>query len=341
MRIQHTQPALCLIPILFACSAAQEHHESLPKPASTEAVDPMASFARFVGGEWKVTLASGESPSHAWCWGPGRYSMRKMTDASDSVDNAWAGEVLYWHPGRKEICTLSVHGDIPAVGRGVAVGTIRFEGDRTDAVVDLEQPRGPRKLGQTQVFAGADKYHEVLLEDAGAGLRPLAEWDFTRVPARAERPRTVEPAQVALSKPLQVLEPLVGGTWEGRGLDVRSRSTIRWIPSLEVVSARVSGMWGDSLTARELDAYFYMPIRTDGVRCLALSSEGGVYEGDVTVIDGAVQLELKGYEGERVVERVVRFEIEKDGTLRQRDWSIEGTQRTLLREVRHTRVEAK
>jgi hypothetical protein len=79
----------------------------------------------------------------------------------------------------------------------------------------------------------------------------------------------------------------------------------------------------------ELEAYFYLPLRTDVMRCLALSSGGAVYEGEVNVLDGgALQLDLKGYEGDRVVAHVVRLEIEKDGTLRQRDWSLEGARRT-------------
>ena len=35
-----------------------------------------------------------------------------------------------------------------------------------------------------------------------------------------------------------------------------------------------------------LDAYFYHHTGADALRCLALSNRGGVYEGDLTVLDG-------------------------------------------------------
>ena len=89
-----------------------------------------------------------------------------------------------------------------------------------------------------------------------------------------------------------------------------------------------------------LDAFFYHHTGTGALRCLALSSRGGVYEGDLTVLEGgALQLDLKGYEGDQVVPRVVRFDLEPDGTLRNRIWSLEGTDRRLLLDVHHERVE--
>jgi hypothetical protein len=61
-----------------------------------------------------------------------------------------------------------------------------------------------------------------------------------------------------------------------------------------------------------------------------------VYEGDLTVLDGgALQLDLKGYEGDRVVSHVVRFDFENDGSLRHRVWFLKGTERTLMLDVPH------
>jgi hypothetical protein len=86
----------------------------------------------------------------------------------------------------------------------------------------------------------------------------------------------------------------------------------------------------------ELDAYFYHHTGTNALRCLALSNRGGLYEGDLTVLDGgALQLDLKGYEGDRVVSHVARFDFEQDGTLRHRVWSLHGTERTLMLDVHH------
>jgi hypothetical protein len=67
-----------------------------------------------------------------------------------------------------------------------------------------------------------------------------------------------------------------------------------------------------------------------------------VYEGYLTVLDGgALQLDLKGYEGDRVVPHIVRFDFEQDGTLRHRVWSLNGTERKLMLDVHHKELEPK
>jgi hypothetical protein len=88
-----------------------------------------------------------------------------------------------------------------------------------------------------------------------------------------------------------------------------------------------------------LDAYFYHHTGANSLRCLALSERGGVYEGDVTLLDGgALQLDLKGYEGDRVAPHVVRFDFEQNGILRHRVWSLKGTDRTLMLDAHHKKL---
>ena len=78
------------------------------------------------------------------------------------------------------------------------------------------------------------------------------------------------------------------------------------------------------------------------LRCLVMSNRGDVYEGDLTALDGgAVQLDLEGYEGDRVVQHVVRFDFEKDATLRHRVWSLKGADRTLMLDVHHKKLDLK
>lgn len=84
---------------------------------------------------------------------------------------------------------------------------------------------------------------------------------------------------------------------------------------------------------------FLQHVAIGALRCLALSSRGGVYEGDLTVLEGgALRLDLKGYEGDRVVPHVVRFGFETDGTLRNRVWFLEGSERTLMLDMHHERL---
>ena len=352
MLTHRTLLALSLLVSSPACSSAPRESPDLAptrEPAPAEADDPMASFARLVGGEWRVTFASGESASHAWHWGPGQHSMSRLTYGSaggSDATNPWAGEVMYWHPGLGQVRVLSLHEDIPGVGRGVAEGTIRFEGETTEAVLDLDQPRGRRRLGSRQSFEGPDKYHEVLLEDGGSGLQPLNSWDFVRDEARSPTPPpAAQPAPLELPERWKPFEALVGSTWESTGDSagggaLRIRSTFEWVPSLEVVVARAHALDGQGQATHRLDAYLFRDVRTEALRCLALTDRGGVYEGELTVRDeGALQLDLTFYEGQRGVPHVAQFDLEDEGRLRTRAWSLDGGARTLVLDVAHERLE--
>lgn len=325
--------AISLVAALSACARQDKNPDAQPAqdPIPAVVADPMASFARLVGGEWRVTFASGTSAFDSWTLGPGKHSMR-----------GGALEVIYWHPGRKQVCLLSLHPDIPGVGRGSGEGTFRFEGEIADGVLDLHQPRGPRRLATRWSFDGPDKYHDELLEDTGTGFKPLAEWDRFRVPKRSgTRPSAAEDAPT-LPEHLKAFEALLGRTWEakGDGTDGTSektfdvQSTFEFVP--DYVYARVLTPSKDAEPTHLLDAYFYQHVGTGALRCLALSNRGDVYEGEVTVVDGgALQLDVKGFEGDRVVPFLVRLDFEKDATVRQRVWSLDGADRTLMLDAHH------
>jgi hypothetical protein len=331
---------------LSACTAAQDKSPDarpVQEPALDKVANPMASFARMVSGKWRMTALAGTSTFDTWHWGPGKHSMRVMTDGSGGGGEPWRElQVFYWHPGRKQVCLLG----LSPFARGVSEGTIKFEGETADAVFDLYQSGGRRKMGLRWAFDGPDKYHETLLEATGPdGLKPMNEWDHVRSKALpAMRP----PTALEVPKPserLKVLEPFLGHTWEARGDWATGdafhvQSTFEWVPYAEGIYARTLALTKDGERMLLLDAYFYHHTGTNAMRCLALSNRGGVYEGDVTVLDGgAMQLDLKGYEGDRVVQHVVRFDFEKDGTLRHRVWSLRGTERTLMLDVHHKKLE--
>ncbi len=299
----------------------------------------MANFARLIDGEWRVTLASGAEMFQAWQWGPGRFSIHRLSRATEA-GGVWAGDVMYWHPGRKEVRLLSLHEDIPGVGRGVGEGAITFAGTNADAVLDLRQPRGPRRLTFHWLFDGADRYDEPLLEDSGSGPMPLNKLTFVRVPARAATLSHREPLRP--SGRLRAFDAFLGA-WDTRtGDGTRARSTFEWVPSLEIVRARTVATTGEGVEpSLRLDVTFYAPIEPGPVRCLALSSDGSVFEGGVTEIEGgAMHLELEGDEGDRVTRRVVRLEVEQDGTLHQRTWSVRGADRTIVADVHHEKAVA-
>ena len=334
VRLRHTVVALSLLAALSAGTTAQDKRPDA-KPAPAKVADPMANFSRLVSDEWRVTAQSGKSMFHTWHWGPGNHSIRRMTDGAGAGGEPWRGlMVAYWHSARKQVRLL----ELSPFARGVGEGTIKFEGETVDADFDLHQTGGLRKLRLRWAFDGRDKLHETLSEATGpARFVTLVELDHVRAkPPAAARPRTVDGAKP--SARLKALEPLRGHTWEAKGAWA-ARSSFEWVPLADAIYVRVvaPGKDGEHL----LDAYVYHHTGAKVLRCLALSS-GGVYEGDVSVLDGgALQLDLKGYEGERVETRVVRFDFEKDGPLRQRVWSLKGTERTLLLDVHHKKMEAK
>jgi len=351
MRLHHTFFALSLIAALSACNARQDKSPDAgpvqePAPAEVAKVaNPMASFARMVSGEWRRPALTKVSMFDTWHWGPGKHSMLAQTYGSGAAGEPWRElQVFYWHPGRKQVCLLG----LSPFARGVSEGTIKFEGETADAVFDLYQTGGRRKMGLRWTFDGPNKYHATLLEATGPdGLKPMNEWDFVRSkPPTATRPRTAEGAPKP-SKRLKVLESLLGRTWEARGDWATGdafhiQSTFEWVPYAEGIYARVLAPSKEGEPRHLLDAYFYHHTGTDALRCLALSNRGGVYEGDLTVLDGgALQIDLKGYEGDQVVPHVVRFDFEQEGTLRHRVWSLKGTERTLMLDVHHKELEPK
>ncbi len=338
MRIRHAFIALCLTTALGAGAAGQDKSPDA-KPAKT--ADPMANYARLIGGEWQTTFPDGVKGYQAWQWGPGKHSIRKMAYATGTADNPWGGEVMYWHPGRKVVWVLSLHEDIPAVGRGVSEGPMKFEGDTAEGVAELHQSRGPRKLGSRWVFDGPDKYRDTLLEDTGAGLKPMNGWEFVRVKERVKVPPKVGEAAPAKLRPhLKVFESLLGHTWGAQGDSANAfhiQTSFELIPSLEVINARVVSPNKGGEPTQLLDVYFYHHLGTKQLRCLALSNHGGVYEGTWAVDGEALQLDLKGYEGDKVVPHAVRIDLEKNGTLRSQVCTINGAEKKVLFDVRHKR----
>lgn len=332
MQFHHTIFALPLLVTLFACIAEQDE---------SPAADPLASFERMVSGEWRMTVESGTSQYSTWDWGPGRHSMRMQTAGSGAAGEPWrALRVVYWHPGRKQICLLG----LSPFRRGVSEGTMRFEGEAADAVFDLYQTGGRREMRWSWAFDGPDRYHEVLLESTGgAGFTPLGEWEFVRsATLTVPPPRATEEAP-APSRFLEVLLPLVGHTWEARGERPSGdafhiQSTFEWVPHADFIQARSFELTGDDRPSHLFDLYLYHHTGDDVLRCLALSRRGGVFEGDVTGLEGgALQFELSESRGDRTTPYRVRLEFEGERVLRQRVWSVAGGESRLLLDVDHER----
>lgn len=316
------------------------------KPARI--ADPMEPFERMMPGEWQVTLQSGTSQFARWQWGPGGHSAIAQTFGMDAIGNPWRSlRVLYWHPGHKQIRLLGLHPFIPEIGKGVSKGTIAFDGKTADGVFDLHQSGPPhevvRKMGLRWTFDGPDLYRAKLLENAGAGFKSLGEWAYVRSKSLSAFPPVAE----AASKPsgrFQIFETLVSHTWEARGhwvggTEFHVQSTFEWIPYVEAIHMRTIAHAEDGGPMHVLDAYIYSDIGADALHCLVLTDGGSVYEGDVTILEGrGLRIDLQGFENGDLVSRIVRFDFQKNGTLRHRVWAVEDQTRTSMLDVHHTKL---
>jgi hypothetical protein len=313
--------------------STQRTQTSVPVEVSA----PMAAFARMEAGEWRL----GTVHATTWIWGPGRHSIHAHRVGSDVDGNPWRElTVYYWRPDREQIHLLSFHPDIPSIGRGVGEGTIEFDGETAATTLELHQPGGRRKLASRWTFDGPDKYHDILLEDSGRGLATLAEWEYTRSLERSSPPKPAAGRIPTPSRNIQAFVPLLG-QWEGRedGRAEPVHSNFEWMEHLDVVALSVEGASKDDKPDHLLDAYFYHHVGFDELRCVAISASGAVYEGSVTVLgDRDLELDLTRYEDADSDRRLVRFEFAADGTLRTREWLVDGDDRTVVLEIIHRRI---
>ncbi len=314
--------------------------------------NPMLPYARLIGDEWKLTAPGGKmNMFNTWHWGPGRHSVRLVTDGFGADGKPWRGiGVHYWHPGRKEIRVLG----LSPFDRQVSEGVIVFSADAESAqgTFDLHHPTHLRKMGLRWTFLEPGRYHDELLEATGPeGLKPFVAWDHVRQPVPVP-PCSLEVPGAEPSSKVKPLTRLVG-TWgaEVKAVDAnprRVRSTTSWMPLSDVVYLRVVIPSAEPGKADEhwFDAYLFHHAGTKNLRCLALSKDGEVLEGEVRVLTGdgrAIEADFSGYGVDTTARYALRAEFEPAGGVRLRGWSIaEGdTHRRLLFDDAHTPVPAR
>lgn len=338
-----------LAPSAEACTeppAAAEVQESLP----SKVANPIERFARMVDGAWRMTSQSGMDMFDRWHKGPGMHSMRVMTDGHSADGNPWrALWVVYWHPRFKIIRSLG----LSPYKAGVSEGTVVFDGQSLEAVFDMHQTGRTRKLKSRWTFDGPDKYHDELLESNGtAAYTPLTAWDRVRIqPAASPSRHTIEGGEKPPAR-LVAFESLLGHAWESSGefkgewvatgTMSKVKSSVELIPLANGIYIRTTGFSARNEPTHLLDTYIYHHTGADVLRCLGLSSRGGVYEGDLALVDGgALETVLNGFEFERDIQILVRIEHEQDGSLRHRAWSVESAGRALMLDVRYRKVQPK
>lgn len=321
-----------------ACSSAHER-----SPGEQRGLDvthaELAAVERMLGGEWRVAYPGGASQFDTWSWGPGRHSLRMLTDGTSGAGERWrAFGLVYWHPGRKHMRTFGMNPYAQSVGEGV----LRVDGETFEAELVMHQSGGLRHLKLRQAFDGPDAYRATLSESVGtADYAPLAEWDYVRSLERSAPPNVSAPEHQR-PRALKAFEALVGRTWSaadaGNASGARVQIEAQWMAQVDAFFASASAYADNAQGEREplLHAYVYAHPADEQLRVLALASTGAVYEGSIAARDGGrFELELTACEGERERRYAVQIELAKDGSLRERVWSVEGATRELLRDRRH------
>lgn len=348
MRLPPALPAL-LLSLCLALSSHVAGEEPLVPPAN-----PMAPYARLIGGEWRTKFDGGARIFDTWRWGPGRHSIHLTTDGNGTEGEPWrVVGTHYWHPGRRELRLWGVS----SYARSVSEGAIAFEGETAEARLSIFQTTGRRELVWRWRFDGPDRYHYALLEEVAPGeLTPLTDWIRVRHDSAAPRPPAPDAAP-AFPGRLKPLEPLLGDSWKAEGdwsdgAAFSAETTVEWVPYADAIYARVAGPNDEAESGestepkRLLDAYLYHHTGANELRVLALSLDGGVFEGKVSAVSAlkggagaeALQFDLKGYEGERETSLKARVDFEEDGAARLRIWGVEGGERVETLDATSNRV---
>jgi streptogramin lyase len=291
----------------------------------------LVPFATMIGGEWRVTFASGTTQFDRWRWGPGRHSVVAETYGPDAVGNPWrVWSVYYRQPGSNDVRLISLHPPAGALGRGVAEGTAAKVGDRMVARTTLRQSgrvEQPRQIETRWEFHGPDAYRAALVEDSGRGFEEFVAWEYTRSYELSALPPIAEGAERP-SGALGFARDLVGRTWcgdaqRGDGASLQASVTFDWIPYLGVLRAQISFAEKDAVARRSMEVYLIPAAWSEAFRILVLSDSGGVFEGDATVAGNGREVAgvLNERTGETTVQRALRWTLEADGAPRVRFWS--------------------
>jgi hypothetical protein len=366
---------LGLVAMVAGCGPVRQDAVSLGAGESGQAsdqapvavVNPMLPFEMMIGGRWKMTAQSGTSMFDTWHWGPGRRSLRVMTDGQSADGRPWRSvSVYYWHPGLTEIRTLGLQ----PVFRGINEGSITFDGQRAEGFSQLHQTGGTREMGLRWTFEGKDKYRDELLENGPEGYYVMNKWERFRVGVADAAGGGVsegKDARTALGAGEGVLDARAGATpglsalmepfgtllgrrrertWEFAAVGQhagapRSRTTFEYVPYADAIYGRVDEISTSGAASHSMDVYLYHHTSARVLRCLAVGVDGRgeavVYEGVVKKGDGedlVLELRSSGAEGDKRIH--MRVEFDGAGGARLLGWRSDGERLEQIVDARYS-----
>lgn len=351
---------LCAATGVAIMCGCQPRHESVAIASHANAIPAasspatMAMFWRLIDGHWKMTTTAGRDTFDTWYRGAGEHSIRSMRLGTLTEGEPWSAvTVYYWHPTLKDVRLLSVG----SVWRGVAEGKSTFDGDVALNEYALFQVGGPRTLRERWIFAGPDAYRDELSEKVGGDFKLMVAWDRVRVdvaPTAAAVKAPLLAQHNAPSEFLRPLEKLLGDAWASMDAAsgsksqpsgaVRTRATFAYVPLADMIEGRIEMTGAGGAPSHAMDIFLYHHTGKRSLRVLALGSDGPdgaiVYEGDITPAADNMSLAMKLIEhrstGQHAFE--ARADFEEGGTMRVQIWKLQGQERTLVMDRRHSRV---
>ena len=348
MRILHALLALSIVatPLAWASTQDGDHPERAPEVVDAkaeESASPMQAWARMAGGEWRVTYPDGQKLVQTWNWGPGQHSMRILSYRPDSLVEPPNGvHLLYWHPGRQEFVLKGL-----LANQRHMDGVMKIDGDQVELTFQFHTDSDTLQMSERWTFDGADKFHETMYAHTDAGVSPVRESDYVR--SKELSPIAARTAKNAVqpSKALHGLSALVGHSWEAKaegdaGNSFAAETDFAWVPGSDAIYAHAYKPATETEErSLQLDAYFYAHPRSKTLHYLALTTWGGVFEGDLRELpEGGIELIQKGFEGDQVTEYVERLDFQKDGRLRDRVWRMKDGKLEPLLDILHSKIQA-
>jgi hypothetical protein len=315
--------------------------------------DPLAPFERMIGGRWKMTTPAGRDTYDTWRWGPGRSSIRALGEGTLTEGDPWRTlAVFYTHPGDRTVRWFGAQ----SVMRGVAEGTVVFDGDRAEGEFTLHQSAGPRALGLRWTFDGPDQYRDELLDKIPGGFALQNAWTRRRVPSPApnESPAAESRgAKATASEFMRPFEGLLGRAWlrdppadpaaTRPAAAGRLRTAFEYLPHVDVVVGRIDRVAADGTSVHTTDLYLYHHTGARTLRFLALTVEDAgrerVFEGDIGLsADGrALDLRIQEPRANGAATHEASLELPVDDAVRLRVWNSKDRAGPTILDVRYRR----
>jgi len=166
-----------LLLFLLTCSvfiAVSSLEICIAQDSSSASADPLAPFARLIGGKWYL----GET-SQVFEWGVGKKIIISSSYfVSDKGEKLVSQGNWFWHPGEKQLKGYFVAIDMPVAFFDY---TTRFEGNKMINALKSYTPKGKLETySEIFEFTSDNEYQWTLYSETPTGAKKVMEGKFIR-----------------------------------------------------------------------------------------------------------------------------------------------------------------